>query len=97
MAIHKKMIIIATIVCIGLYFLGLGLHVAYGADREWFAFMMDKKTCIEVNAENFEDAVCVLERLAEEDKYKLAEVIDACPGMLADDYYYDFSFKECIK
>lgn len=93
----KKKLVVWSVAMICLYFLCLGLHVAYGADREWFSFIMDGKTCIEVNAENFEDAVCVLERLAEEDKYKLAEVVDACPGLLAEDYYYDFSFKECIK
>lgn len=96
MKLYQKFLVIAAIVIIGLYFLGLGLHVAYGAEeREWFSFMMDGKTCIEVQAVDFEHAVCVLEKLAEENKYKLAEVIDGCPGMLADDYFYDFTFKEC--
>ena len=93
----KKVLLIWAIVMICLYFLGLGLQIAYGAEeREWFSFMMDGKTCIEVQAKDFEKAACVLRVLAEEDKYKSAEVLeDGCPGILAEDYYYDFTFKEC--
>jgi len=73
------------------------MQIAYGAEeRVWFSFMMDGTTCIEVKALDFEHAVCVLEILAEEDKYRSAEAINGCPGILAEDYYYDFSFKECF-
>lgn len=97
MKMWKRILIIAAIVLIGLYFFGMSIHMAYGAEREWFSFMMDGKTCIEVKAIDFEHAACVLNKLAEEDKYRVAEALDSCPGILAEEYYYDFSFKECIK
>lgn len=79
------------------------LVIAYGmADaaepkREWFSFMMDGSTCIDVKALDFKHAQCVLEVLAKEDIYKVAEALEGrCPGILAEQYYYDFTFKDCL-
>jgi hypothetical protein len=66
-------------------------------NRQWFSFMMDRTTCIEIQAVDFMHAQCALEIVAKDEGYKLAEVLeDGCPGMLAENYYYDFTFKNCL-
>ena len=97
-----RLSIMALMVILGLAIIGaitVTIDSAYGAEpeREWFSFMMDRTTCIEIKAVDFEHAQCVLEQVAEEEGYKLAQLLDdGCPGMLAENYYYDFTFKECL-
>ena len=92
----RLMIILVLILLIGLI-LGFSMADAAEPERQWFSFMMDGSTCIDVKALDFKHAQCVLEVLAEEDIYKVAEALKGrCPGLLAEQYYIDFTFKECL-
>lgn len=88
--------IITAIAIVGVFFLfGLG-HVAYGAEeRQWYAFMVNEE-CMEVKALTLQTAICAMEVVKEERKFFKYRVVKSCPGMLADDYFYDFTFKECF-
>ncbi len=61
-------------------------------DRQWYAFMVDD-SCVEVNAESLDHAYCVMKHLEKERGYTVyTHLSNGCPGINADDYFYDFTF-----
>lgn len=70
---------------------------ARAEERQWYTFTVDNSICIDVNADGIENAHCAISSLVEERKHSTYKLrLSECPGMLADDYIYDFTFK-CYK
>jgi hypothetical protein len=85
----------ATIAIFVMLFILIGR--CHADDRQWYAFMVDEKVCIEVNADCIENAHCAISTVVEERKHSTYRfLMVGCPGMLADDYFYDFTF-ECYQ
>lgn len=97
---HKVGIVLMLII-IGLLSIAIATSVvekAHGAEpeRNWYSFQADD-ACIEINADSVANAHCGIATIVEERNYNTYKfLMFGCPGILADDYFYDFTF-ECYK